>query len=167
MGFSPGRPARHVATLQELLGLEREVLDAYQLAIDNIVDEPMTRDTIVSFHTDQLRHVRELETMLRSLGSTATATPRGQLLMRDPAEYARAASTTQVLELLKQNEEIVVRRYQLSITGDLPDDVADLVRRACNDQLRHRAWIAARVDAFKRTSQYLAGRSRESRSSIH
>ena len=168
MGRAARWTGRHFSTLQDLLGLEREVIAAYQLAIDNIVDEPMTRDTIVSFHADQLRHVRELETTLRELGGTGSSvTPRSQLLMRDPQTFARAAGTTQVLQLLKQNEELVVRRYQDALHADLPGEVGEMVRRACNDQLRHRAWIAARVDAFTRTSQYLAGRSRESRTSIH
>jgi hypothetical protein len=167
MATSTARSSRHITTLQDLLGLEREIIAAYQLAIDNIVDEPMTRDTIVSFHVDQQRHVRELETTLRALGSDANVSARGHLLMREPAAFAEAAGTTQVLELLKQNEEVAVRRYQQALHSDLPEDVADLVRRACNDQLRHRAWIAARVGAFTRSSQFLSGRTRESRPSIH
>ena len=167
MGMSPGRSIRHIATLQELLGLEREVITAYRLAIDNIVDEPMTRDTIESFHADQLRHVREFEKMLRSLGAASTPAQRRPLLIREATSFARAAGTTEVLELLRKNEELVVRRYQEALHADLPEHVANLVRTACNDQLRHRAWIAARVDAFTRNNQFLSSRPRESRPSIH
>lgn len=168
MGRSARWSTRHITTLHDLLGLEREVIAAYQLAIDNIVDEPMTRDTIVSFQADQQRHVRELESTLRTLGgANTTMPPRSQQLIRDEGSFERAAGTTQVLQLLKQNEELVVRRYQDALRDDLPAEVSDMVRRACNDQLRHRAWIAARVDAFTRTSQYLSGRTRESRPSVH
>jgi hypothetical protein len=150
--------------LNDLLRLERASLQAYRSAIDAIDDDPMARDTMVSFEADAERHVRELEVAIRSFGGVPVERP-SEDLVREPVVFETMPGTTEKLRILKSNEDIVVARYRDALSMEAPRDVVERVRRACNDQLRHRAWIAARVDAFQRFERRQTGR--ESRDSIH
>jgi hypothetical protein len=150
--------------LNDLLRLERATLQAYRAAIDAIEDDPMARDTMVSFEADAERHVRELEVAIRSFGGVPIDRPSDDLV-REPVVFETMPGTTEKLRILKSNEDVVVARYRAALSIDAPRDVVERVRRACNDQLRHRAWIAARVDAFVRAERRELGR--DSRSSIH
>src|SRR5207248_5697052 len=85
-------------------------------------------------------------------------------LVREPVVFQTMPGTTEKLRILKANEDIVVARYREALSLDAPRDVVERVRRACNDQLRHRAWIAARVDAFQRAERRELGR--DSRPSV-
>jgi hypothetical protein len=142
------RIAEASARLNGLLQLERASLLAYRAAIDAIDDDPMARDTMVSFQADAERHVRELEVAIRSFGGVPADRP-SEDIVREPIVFATMRGTREKLRVLKSNEDIVVARYREALSLDAPRDVVERVRRACNDELRHRAWIAARVDAFR------------------
>lgn len=166
MSVTFGRNAQISSVLVELHALDAQGRDALRCAVDRIHDEPLTRDTVMSFEADLDRHLRELEVAIRSYGGAPGARPRRRPdLVRDAAAFD-APTTTAVLRVLKQNEDEIVRRYQVAL-ADLraPAPVLDLVRRCRNDSLRHRAWIAARVDAFSRTSRPAPG-ERDSRTSV-
>lgn len=160
------RTKQIVGTLNELLLLDRESLEAYAAAIDAVDDDPMARDTMMSFRADHERHVKELEIAIRACGGVpVTTTSARSSLTKDHASFASLPSSTAMFRVLKSNEDVVVQRYRAALSLDAPSDIVEVVRRACNDQLRHRAWIAARVDAFSRAQEQ--GRiPRDSRSSM-
>ena len=167
MGLIPARRSRSksvVSTLHSLLQLDRESIEAYRLALEHLVDDPMARDTLESFCVDHERHVRELRVMLRAFGGDDRL-DEGRLLPRGPTDFSGLPGTVPVLRALKANEDQVVRAYQAALSIDAPADCLDIVRRNCNDQLRHRAWLTARVDAFSRTSAH-ARAERTSRISV-
>ena len=60
-----------VTALQEALRLEREALDAYAAAIGQLGEEPLTRDTAMSFLSAHERHFEDLARRLRLLGVRA------------------------------------------------------------------------------------------------
>lgn len=161
--------AHLIDSIDALLTLEREAIQAYATAIDYVVDEPMTRATLVSFRADQLRHLSELQGLWSALSPTASKPPSAtsDALIKDRSAYAGLPGTTAILRVLKANEDLLVRRYRAVLQERLPPGVLDVIRAHTNDQLRHRAWIAARVDAFAKSAEWVsaAGSATPSRSS--
>jgi rubrerythrin len=141
-----------VSALREALLLEREALDAYAAAIVRLGDEPLTRDTAMSFLSAHERHFDELDARLRRLGVQvveASDTPRRLL---PPERFSELSGTTAALRLLRVNADELVRRYRELLARPLPEAELAMIRRICNDELRHRAWLAARIQAFARIS---------------
>jgi hypothetical protein len=143
---------RWIGVLQDLVALDREAIEAYASAIEAIVDEPMTRGTLEAFLREHVRHAEEHERLLRSLGGEPRHGFDRRVLVTERDAYAVLPGTTAVLRLLKANEDVVVHRHQEALRAAGPGHVSDAIRGACNAELRHRAWIAARVDAFQRST---------------
>jgi rubrerythrin len=143
-----------VQVLREALRLEREALDGYAAAISQLGEEPLTRDTAMSFVSAHERHVEELTRALRGFGRPPDAEdPESPRRLLPPERFAEAHGPTATLKLLKSSSDEVVRRQRALLARSLPEAVLETLRRVCNDELRHRAWLAARVQAFARTER--------------
>ncbi len=151
----PGSRASHrevVSVLREALLLEREALDAYAAAIVRLGDEPLTRDTAMSFLSAHERHFDELDARLRTFGVQLVESPDTPRRLLPPERFSELAGTTAALRLLRTNADELVRRYRALLERPLPEAELSMIRRICNDELRHRAWLAARIHAFSRIS---------------
>ena len=175
MGMSATKTMQLIAQLRSLTTLGRDASMAFRLAIDHVVDEPLTRFTLMSFRADHERHLQELDAMLLAFGADVgdpLAHAGGWVASRpavvasglivDERRFASLRSTTAVLRLLKYDVEVIARTHQECLRT-IPAAALEMVRNHTNDCLRHRAWVAARVDAFVRTLE--TGRDPSSRDS--
>lgn len=143
-----------VQVFREALRLEREALDGYAVAIARLGEEPLTRDTAMSFVSAHERHVADLERALLQLGSRPMPEePESPRRLVPPERFSEAFGPTPTLNILKSNSDEIVRRYRALLARALPEDALDTLRRICNDELRHRAWLAARMQAFARAER--------------
>lgn len=148
MATRRGATREVVSVFREALLLEREALGAYAAAIGRLADEPLTRDTAAAFLSAHERHFDALGTRLRALGVQEVQPDASPPRLLPAERFADARGTSAALLLLRMNADELVRRYRELLTHPLPEDDLSTLRRICNDELRHRAWLAARVQAF-------------------
>lgn len=148
MATRRGATREVVSVFREALLLEREALDAYAAAIACLADEPLTRDTAMAFLSAHERHFDALRTRLRALGVQQLEPDDSPRRLLPPERFAEPHGTSGALLLLRMNADELVRRYRQLLTHPLSEDDLSALRRICNDELRHRAWLAARIQAF-------------------
>jgi hypothetical protein len=138
-----------IAKLNDLLQLEHDALPMYTLAIMGTRD-PERRAHLVAFREDHRRHARELAGLIRERGGLPLHLPHlptGLLKLGVQAAGLPGGDRT-VLLAFRANEWQSQAKYArfAAAAGDLEPDVAQVLRRAAEDEARHYAWAAATLD---------------------
>ena len=141
-----------IATLNDLLQLEHDALPAYALALAGLRDGGL-RDTLEAFRQDHRRHVGELTGLVRERGGLPLALPHlptGLLKLAVQASGLPGGDRG-VLLAFRANEWQSREKYARAAAagGGRDDDpeVADVLRRAAEDEARHYSWA---VEALER-----------------
>lgn len=164
MTASTGRPestldAAQLATLDDLLQLDHDALQSYQLAIEEL-DNAAYRETIRRFRSDHERHVTELSDLVRTHGGTPTERPHatGVLKLATQAAGAVGGGDTHVLMAFRANERQARDKYaRAAALGAWPPNVAAVVRVAASDESRHYDWVDATLQALGVTDDSALG----------
>lgn len=129
-----------VAHLNDLLQLDMDAIAAYQVALAELDSPRLTRE-LENHLADHERHVTELERHIEHLGGMKMPMPHLTGAFKLAAQGAVAAGSDRaVLLAFKANEMQARDKYQRATTLELPDDVAETVRMAANDERRHYEW---------------------------
>jgi hypothetical protein len=132
-----------IAALNDLLQLEHDALPNYAVAIAGLRDSQL-REELRAFRDDHRRHARELAGLIRARGGVPLHLPHlpTGLLKLGVQVAGLPGGDRAVLLAFRANEWQSQAKYRRLADGDLPPDVADVLRRAADDEARHYAWAA-------------------------
>ncbi|HEU4563899.1 MAG TPA: nuclear transport factor 2 family protein [Gemmatimonadaceae bacterium] len=135
--------AQLIADLNDLIQLDEDAVEGYTIAL-NAVRSESYRDTLVAFRADHKRHIEELGALVRSRGGTAIELPHvtGPFKLAMQALGGVAMSDATVLLAFKVVEGQVRDKYRHFAGRAYPADVADVVRRAADDEATHYRWAS-------------------------
>jgi hypothetical protein len=138
-----------IATLNDLLQLEHDALPNYAVAIAGLRDRQL-REELRAFRDDHRRHARELAGLIRARGGVPLHLPHlpTGLLKLGVQVAGLPGGDRAVLLAFRANEWQSQAKYRRLADGGLPPDVADVLRRAADDEARHYAWAADALAAL-------------------
>jgi ketosteroid isomerase-like protein/rubrerythrin len=138
---TPGREHDITAELNDLLQLDHDAVQAYTVAIDVVRDESL-RESLVEFRADHKRHIEELAALVRARGAVPTELPHPTAPLKLAVQALGAMpGDTSLLLAFKAVEGQVRDKYARFAARPFPDDAADVIRRAAQDENRHYAWV--------------------------
>jgi ketosteroid isomerase-like protein/rubrerythrin len=136
-----GRDNDIIAELNDLLQLDHDAVQAYTVAIDVVRDETL-RESLVEFRADHKRHIEQLAALVRARGAVPTELPHPTAPLKLAVQALGAMpGDTSLLLAFKAVEGQVRDKYARFAARSFPDDAADVIRRAAQDENRHYAWV--------------------------
>jgi rubrerythrin len=130
-----------VAELNDLLQLDHDAIQAYNLAIRSLSVEAY-RETLRSFRADHERHVEELTGLIRAHGGVPLQLPHiptGAFKLAVQAVGA-AGGDRAVLLAFKANERQVRDKYRRAAQRPHDPTVTSVLTTAADDEARHYLW---------------------------
>jgi hypothetical protein len=149
----------HVATLNDLLQLDHDALQSYELAIHEL-ESTAYRETVRRFRTDHERHVTELTELIRRHGGAPVNIPHptGVLKLATQGAGAVGGGDTHVLMAFRANERQSRDKYaRAAALGEWPADVASVVRVGAADESRHYDWVDTTLQSLGVTDDSALG----------
>jgi uncharacterized protein (TIGR02284 family) len=130
-----------IAALNDLLQLDHDALQAYDVAIENLESES-SRETLRQFRADHARHVAELTNLVRSNGGSPVHQPHLStgLFKLAVQQIGRAGGDYGILLAFEANERQVRDKYWRHAERPHPPEVRDALRRNAEDEERHYSW---------------------------
>lgn len=131
-----------IATLNDLLELDHDAVNAYTLAIESL-ENAQWRADLIEFRGDHERHVRDLRALIEARGGEPADHahfPTGVFKAAVQAASA-AGGDREVLLAFKSNERQVRDKYARIADQEHPADVAGVLRRNARDEERHYTWV--------------------------
>ncbi len=131
-----------VATLNDMLMLDHDAVQAYSLAINRLSSE-LYKQTLTTYRGDHERHIRELTELIRRYGGIPMELPHiptGAFKLATQAVGA-AGGDVGILLAFKSNERQGRDKYRRVANERHPEDVALVLQRAANDEATHYAWV--------------------------
>lgn len=148
MGYQPASREKIVETLNGLIRLDFDAVEAYEAAISRLKNSH-DRDQLRRFRMDHERHTQELTGAVRGLaGEPATSADVMRFLAKGKVVLGGLLNDDAVLQAMRSNEETTNDQYEhaLELQG-LPPNVRALLERNLSDERRHRAWLEQRLEA--------------------
>jgi uncharacterized protein (TIGR02284 family) len=132
--------------LNDLIQLDYDAAQAYQAAIDRL-DNPAFKAAMVEFKEDHLRHTRELGGCLSQLGREPPHEGDvKEIVTKGKVVIAGLMGDKAILQAMLTNENDTVTAYERAARfQDARADVRQVIQRACDDEVRHRAWIDSAI----------------------
>ncbi len=135
-----------IEVLTTLARLDLEAALAYDVAA-NASHERDLRQTLGRFRDDHLRHVDDLNRLLRGRGGPELGrSEKTELLLRPLARVAAAFGPIAVVMTLLNDEQITNETYELALELEWDDDVQRVLERNLSDEQRHLSWLAEKED---------------------
>jgi hypothetical protein len=132
--------AQLVALLNDLMQLDYDATGAYRLAIREL-DSPTLTEQLQAHLHDHERHIRELSAHIERLDGMKMRMPHLTGAFKLAVQAAAAPGGDRaVLLAFKANEMQVRDKYSRAAAMDLPDEIAETIRRAADDERRHYDW---------------------------
>ena len=135
--------------IESLITLEHDAMAAYEAAIERL-DNMSYKAQMQEFLQDHQRHVQELMECAPRYGITIpTGGDLKKMLTTGKVMMADLLGDGAILRAMKTNEDDTVTAYErASNHQQMPDELRPIMRRAHEDELRHRAWMVATADAI-------------------
>jgi rubrerythrin len=137
------RDVTRIATLNDLLQLDHDAVGAYGIAIDALTDESH-RQTLREFRADHERHIEEITRLIQDRGGKpiqAPHLPTGVFKLAVQKAGALGGQTALLLAF-KANERQGRDKYRRVAEHSDDLEVADVLARAADDEVRHYDWAA-------------------------
>lgn len=143
---------RTLELLNELLWLDRELVEAYELALERI-ESPLHRERIASFTDDHRQHIEELLGVIDELGGVPAepAAPNGGIA--DAKQQLRATVGDQAILRMLRTTEDRAHAFCSRVLERLPESFCALVRRGLNGEHEHRVWLIRRLGVLEQITQ--------------
>jgi len=130
--------------LTDLVKLDYDAADAYRSAIDRL-QNPEFRATLALFREDHLRHVDELDGILKTSGKTPPQ--EGDVksyLTQGKVVVGGLMGDKAIIQAMKTNEDDTNTAYDRAVAFKaVPQDTHQIFARAQLDERRHRDWMEA------------------------
>lgn len=144
-----------IKLLNELIELDFDAVEAYQVAIDKL-DVAADQAQLTAFMEDHRRHIRELQQFVVGMGDKpATAADVKAVLTKGKVFLGGIFGDRAILLAMRTNEDDTNTAYERAAKrDDLPGAVRDAVLRNLADERRHRAYLQQRLDTFRAVSAH-------------
>lgn len=154
--------AQVVAELNDLLQLDHDAVQAYELAIAGI-ENPVDKQTLIRFLGDHRRHVADLTALIEAHGGTPIQLPH---LPTGPMKLAvqaagNAGGDRAVLLAFKSNERQVRDKYRRLADMQHSPDVAEVLNRNAADEERHYNWVSRVLESVGAGPDTTIGRAEQ------
>jgi rubrerythrin len=135
------RDVRRIAMLNDLLQLDHDAVGAYGIAIHATADESH-RETLREFRADHERHIEEITRLIQDRGGKPIQAPHLPTSVFKLATQKAGAfgGETALLLAFKANERQSRDKYRRAAEGADDLEVADVLARASDDEIRHYDW---------------------------
>ena len=132
--------------LRNLLSLEHDAIAAYDAAVERLGDES-AKKRLTEFRTDHERHISELAPHLQGMGEKVPDGPgKKSVLTAGKVRLGALAGDQAILAAMGTNEIETEAAYRTAAErDDIDATLADKLRRARDDEARHRQWIQERI----------------------
>lgn len=141
-----------VKTLNELIQLDFDAIEAYELAIAKL-ESAGYRNPLTRFSEDHRRHVRELSLLVQGyLGKPATGPDLKRLLTKGKVFIADLFGDDKaILMAMYANEKVTNKAYEAALEGIGEGKPEARVQLESNlaDERRHRAWLEQAIEQEK------------------
>jgi rubrerythrin len=136
-----------VKKLISLIHLDIDAVHAYTRALVH-VGSPTVRRHLEEFRGDHERHVAELSHTVRDLGGDPPPErPDVKGVVLEVLTAMRSITGTEgALKAMKANERLTKATYEAALQLELPEDVAELVRKNFEDEKRHLEWVEGAIE---------------------
>jgi len=142
-----------VEVLSTMARMDLEAALAYEASAEAALGTEELRSQLLRFRDDHLRHVLDLNRVLRVMGSAPILHMRldtEQYLLRSLAKLARPFGPGALVLVLLTDEQMTNGIYELARELDWDDEVADLIERNAADEQRHLLWLSDKEDELMR-----------------
>lgn len=157
-----------VAELNDLLQLDHDALQAYNIAIENLEGENL-RSTLLQFREDHERHVTELTRLIREHGGIPLELahlPTGPFKMA-VQKIGAMGGDREILLAFKANERQVLDKYRAARAGSHPPDVSSVLELNAADEEKHYDWVVNALADMGVTEDTMVGRAEETFERVH
>jgi competence ComEA-like helix-hairpin-helix protein len=130
-----------LTALTALSQLDLEAAEAYQVGAHHISDREL-REKLLEFRADHLRHVRDLEALIKARGGEPLdQQAANQSVLTGLAEAAGELGPAAALLAMVANERLTNATYDSLLALEWDDDVLRVLERNCDDEHRHLRWL--------------------------
>lgn len=138
----PTQALDEVDVLVALARLDLEAAMAYDAGAEGTRDGDL-RDHLRGFRNDHLRHVREINGLLRQYGVEAVEENSGpsEFLLRTLAQLNEPLGPAMLVHALIVNEQLTNGSYAAALSYEWEDPAVDVLERAQQDERRHLEWL--------------------------
>lgn len=157
-----------VAELNDLLQLDHDAVQAYNVAIENLESENL-RSTLLEFREDHERHIAELTNLIREHGGIPLELahlPTG-LFKLAVQKVGAMGGDREILLAFKANERQVRDRYHAARVGSHPPEVAAVLDRNAADEDKHYDWVVEALSEMGVTGETAIGRAEATFERVH
>jgi uncharacterized protein (TIGR02284 family) len=136
-----------IASLNDLLMLDHDAVDAYEQAIKRI-DSVHCRGQLQAFQADHRRHIADLkDCVVRYGGKPKDRRDVKGFFMKGMTALQSMAGDEMALKAMQSNEKVTNSKYEEAThDASFPDDVRDVVAKNRADEARHLEWINRALD---------------------
>jgi rubrerythrin len=157
-----------VAQLNDLLQLDHDAVQAYELAIESL-DNASYRETLREFLGDHQRHITELTQLIEGQGGKPIRMahiPTGAFKLAVQAVGALGGDRA-VLRAFRANERQVRDKYRRVAREVHTADITSVLARAAEDEQRHYAWVLRTLEELSYDASSVAGRIEGAAAAAH
>jgi rubrerythrin len=135
------RDVRRIAMLNDLLQLDHDAVGAYGVAIHASADESH-RETLREFRADHERHIEEITRLIQDRDGKPIQAPHlpTSVFKLAVQKAGSLGGETALLLAFKANERQSRDKYRRSAENSDDLEVADVLARAADDEVRHYDW---------------------------
>ncbi len=146
MATTIGNETNLIDTLNNLIRLDFDAIEAYQAAINRLQDATC-KEQLTQFMRDHERHTQDLSAIVTQLSSTpATEGDLKAWLTQGKVVIGNLTGDSGILKAMKSNEDDTNTAYEQALgRGDATPDVQEVLQRNLDDERRHRSWIETRL----------------------
>jgi rubrerythrin len=131
-----------VSAFKDLLELDNDAIEAYEVAIERIETDSY-KHALLEFKKDHERHVKEITRILIDHGEEAPRGPSAkQWLTKGKVILADLLGDESILAAMRSNELDTNDAYErLNQYEDRWEDSVEFLKSGLNDERRHKAWL--------------------------
>lgn len=136
-----------IKTLQELVALDYDAIEAYDAAIARL-ENPRLSAKLVEFRQDHHRHTENLGEILRQRSEDVPNGPdMKRFLTKGKVVIADMGDDETILKAMNANEKVTNETYEKALKlDDLNGSARTTVAGNLSDEQRHKAWIESQIE---------------------
>ncbi len=144
-----GTQKSFIEAVKELIELNYDALEAYEVAIDNIEDSEYKKN-FKEFKDDHKRHIAELGTFLSKCNEIYPSGPDNtkSLLAIGRTELASLFGDRNIMNALLANEEDANDAYErmnARISDSSDAQIAQIIAQGLEDARKHKDWLKTNI----------------------
>jgi len=138
-----------ISTLNDLIALDFDAIEAYEAAIARL-SEQRDKNQLRLFMADHKRHTVEVGGRVTQYGGIPTTSGDiKRVLTKGKVVLAGLAGDKAILAAMRSNEDDTNTAYENAIAKQgMPENCRELMTRNLADERRHRQWIVDRLQAM-------------------